>query len=94
MDGVGLRIVWICGVGLRIAIPSAASPVTAVCMISMIAIALYSVVCSQCSTCGLPQQEDSLPELIVQIHTVGYRMLVHSQDFKRLQFNRLPQQVR
>ena len=55
----------------------------------MIAIALYSVVCSQCSTCGLPQQEDSLPELIVQIHTVGYRMLVHSQDIKRLQLNRL-----
>ena len=44
-------------------------------MISMIAIALYSVVCSQCSTCGLSQQEDSLPELIVQIHTVSYRIL-------------------
>ena len=63
------------------------------CMISMIASALYSVVCSQCSTCGLPQQEGTLPELIAQIHTVSYRILVHSQDIKRLQLNRLPQQV-
>ena len=63
-------------------------------MIWMIAIALYSVVCSQCSTCGLPQQEHSLPELIVQIHTVSYRIMDHSQDTKRLQLNRLPQQVR
>ena len=63
-------------------------------MISMIAIALYSVVCSQCSTCGLPHQEDSLPELIVRIHTVSYRTMGHSQDIKRLQLNRLPQQVR
>ena len=44
----------------------------------MIAIALYSVVCSQCSTCGLPQQEDSLPELNVRIHTVSYRIMDHS----------------
>ena len=51
-------------------------------------------VCSQCSTCGLPQQEDSLPELIVRMHTVSYRIMVHSQDIKRLQLNRLPQQVR
>ena len=60
----------------------------------MIAIALYSVVCSQCSTCGLPQQEDSLPELNVRIHTVSYRIMDHSQDIKRLQLNRLSQQVR
>ena len=60
----------------------------------MIAIALYSVVCSQCYTCKLTQQEDTLPELIAQNHMVSYRIMDLSEDIKRLQLNRLPQQVR
>ena len=63
-------------------------------MISMIAIALYSVACSQCSACGLSQQEDSQPELFVQIHTVSYPIMDHSQDIKRLELNQRSQQVR
>ena len=57
-------------------------------MIETIAAALYRVVCSQCSTRGLSEQEGTLPELIVQSHTVGYRIMDHSQDIKRLQLNR------
>ena len=63
-------------------------------MIWMIATALYSVVCSQCYTCGLSQQEDTLPELIAQNHMVSYRIMDRSEDIKRLWLNRLPQQVR
>ena len=62
--------------------------------LSMIAVALYSVVWSQCSTCGVSEQEDILPELSVQIHMVSYHIMDHSQDIKRLQLNPLPQQVR
>ena len=63
-------------------------------MIWMIATALYSVVCSQCYTCELSQQEDTLPELIAQNHMVSYRIMDRSEDIKRLWLNRLPQQVR
>ena len=45
---------------------AAASLLTAVCTVWTIAIALYSVLCSQCSTCGLSQQEDTLPELLCE----------------------------
>ena len=59
----------------------------------MIAIALCSVVCSQCSTCGLSQQEDTLPELFVQSHTVSYHIMDRTRDIKRLELNRQPQHV-
>ena len=57
------------------------------------AIALYSVVCSQCSTCGLSQQKDTLPELFVRSHTVSYRIMDRTRDIKRLELNRQPQHV-
>ena len=56
-------------------------------MISMIAIALYSVVCSQYYTCGLSQQAETLTVLNVLRNMVSYRAVHHTRDIKRLQLN-------
>ena len=48
-------------------------------------------VCSY--TCGLLQQEDTLPELIAQNHAVSYRIMEHTREIKRLELKRQPQQV-
>ena len=60
---------------------------------STIATALYSAVCSQCYTRGLPQQADTLAELNALRHTISHHTVHQTRDIKRFQLNPQSQQV-
>jgi len=62
-------------------------------MIWTMSTALYSVVWSQCYTCGLPQQADTLPELSALRNKVSYLAVHHKGDIKRVQLNLQSHQV-
>eukprot|EP01043_Picozoa_sp_COSAG02_P114995 COSAG02_NODE_51333_length_314_cov_4.888372_1_plen_66_part_10 len=46
--------------------------------------ALYSVPCSQCYTCGLSQQSDTLHELSTLYRSASYLAIRHTRDIKRV----------